>query len=103
PSAAALADDLDRFLRHEPVSARPLSVPARLGRWARRRPAVAALAAACGLALVALLAVWLDLTARLGRERTDLAKERDLANARLVQARENLQHAQDAVREMLTG
>jgi eukaryotic-like serine/threonine-protein kinase len=46
PSAAELADDLDRWLRGEPVRARPVSAVARLRRWARRHPLPAALAGA---------------------------------------------------------
>ncbi len=42
-SAAALAEDLRRFLRGEPIAARPAGPPERLARWARRRPAAAAL------------------------------------------------------------
>lgn len=38
-SAAALTDDLRRFLRHEPIQARPLSRVERLRKWVRRRPA----------------------------------------------------------------
>lgn len=41
-SAEALAEELDRWLRHEPIHARPSSVWMRTGKWARRRPAVAA-------------------------------------------------------------
>src|SRR5262249_22829376 len=42
----ALADDLRRWLEGEPVSARRPSALERLTRWARKNPAVAALAAA---------------------------------------------------------
>jgi WD40 repeat protein/tetratricopeptide (TPR) repeat protein/predicted Ser/Thr protein kinase len=42
-SALALAEDLRRFLAGEPVAARPVGPLGRLGKWARRRPAVAAL------------------------------------------------------------
>ncbi len=45
-SAAALTEDLCRFLDGRPVAARPLSRPARLWRWARRNPGLAGLSAA---------------------------------------------------------
>ena len=51
-SAAALADDLRRFLAGEPILARPVTRSERAVKWARRRPAIAAM----GLA-IALLAV----------------------------------------------
>ncbi|MSQ96898.1 MAG: hypothetical protein EXR98_20415 [Gemmataceae bacterium] len=42
-SAEALADDLGRFLRHEPIQARPASVLQKAVLWGRRHPALAAL------------------------------------------------------------
>jgi WD40 repeat protein len=50
-SAQEFADDLRRFLRSEPVVARPASHAERLWRWCRREPA---LAAALGFALFVL-------------------------------------------------
>jgi serine/threonine-protein kinase len=40
-SAAALADDLERFARNEPLAVRPPDVIQRVTQWTRRRPALA--------------------------------------------------------------
>ncbi len=53
PSAAAVADDLDRFRAGLPVVARPVSAAARGWRWCRRNPRVAGLAAGLVVALTA--------------------------------------------------
>ena len=53
-SAAELADDLDRFLKGEPVLARPVSAVTRFARWCRRKPTVAALSAVLLLVLLGL-------------------------------------------------
>jgi WD40 repeat protein len=42
-TAQALADELGRFLRDEPIRARPVSRPERVWRWCRRKPALATL------------------------------------------------------------
>ncbi len=55
-SAAQVGDELARFLRGEPILARPVSARERLWKWARRRPAAAALAVVSVLALVVLIA-----------------------------------------------
>jgi WD40 repeat protein/tRNA A-37 threonylcarbamoyl transferase component Bud32 len=52
-TAGDLADDLRRFLKGEPVRARPVGRGERLRRWCRRKPA---LATACSLAALSLAA-----------------------------------------------
>src|SRR5438876_8498193 len=44
-TAQALADELGRFLNHEPVHALPVTRVERVWRWCRRKPAIATLAA----------------------------------------------------------
>ena len=45
PSALALAQDLERWLKHEPIQARHVSLARRGWKWARRNPAAAGLIA----------------------------------------------------------
>lgn len=61
PSAAALADDLARFLAGKPVRARPIGPLSRALRWSRRNPAYAALIAGTAFGLLAAIAglAWL--------------------------------------------
>ncbi len=54
-TAAALAEDLERWLEGRPIVARPISPPARLWRWAIRNPILAS--AALGFLLVGATAV----------------------------------------------
>jgi len=55
-SASALADDLERWLKHEPIQARPTGVIGRGKKWLQRNPTAAA-AVALTLALVAAIGV----------------------------------------------
>lgn len=53
-SASTLADDLERWLRGEPVNARPVSGVQRVVRWAKRKPVPAALAITIALFVLTL-------------------------------------------------
>jgi WD40 repeat protein len=68
--AGALADDLRRFRQGKPIHARPVGLPVRALKWARRRPIPAALLA--GIVLVTLLGfagvTWQWQEARLARD-----------------------------------
>ena len=85
-TAQELADELGRFLRHEPIRARPITPPEKLWRWCRRKPA---LASALGFALAALV-IGLATTSWQWRraEASACASQRHLyvANMNLVQA-----------------
>jgi WD40 repeat protein/tRNA A-37 threonylcarbamoyl transferase component Bud32 len=88
PSALALADDLERWLRGEPIQARPVSRRERVLKWVRRRPALAALTALLVLALLGGLAgvLWQWQRAEEhSRRATDLAEaEQRTAYARSI-------------------
>jgi WD40 repeat protein len=55
-TAQALADELERFLNHEPIPARPIRAPEKLWRWCRRKPALAIALLLLQVALVSGLA-----------------------------------------------
>jgi WD40 repeat protein len=87
-SAAALADDLHRFLAHEPIVARPVGPIGRLRRWVWRNPVIAAVLTSAGvLAAVALGTVlwqWREAVSARNREVGALIvaqTERDAADA----------------------
>ena len=61
PSALALAEELERWQRHEPISARPASAWELAAKWVRRRPAIAALIAVTSLSIFAFIALqWVN-------------------------------------------
>ena len=67
-SAAALAEDLRRFLAGEPIVARPVGRPERAWRWCRRNPVVASLLGLVVLLMTAGIVVLLVSNALIRRE-----------------------------------
>jgi WD40 repeat protein len=79
PSAEALADDLERWRKGEPIQARPVSRRERLLKWVRRRPALAALAS---LLVLVSLAGFAGVSWQWQRAQGEYQKAADLAEAR---------------------
>src|SRR5262249_41348932 len=66
-TAQEMADDMERFLKDEPIRARPPTLLQRAGRWARRhRPVVWSAA----VSLLAALAVWAGSAGWIVRDRS---------------------------------
>ena len=84
-SAAELAEDLERFLRQEPIRARPISRFGRAWRWARRRPKVASLLIAFVVLLVAAVIGPIYTAVRLEQARRQAVALRQESEARLRQ------------------
>jgi WD40 repeat protein len=88
-SAAALAEDLRRYLAGEPIVARPVTRFERAVKWARRRPVIAALSAA--VVVIALLGLsgilWQWHEAVLARGVAERESERAKAQTELAQRR----------------
>src|SRR5262249_51857005 len=77
-TAGDLASDLERWLRHEPISARPSTFVGRAVKWARRRPLQAALAGV--IALSAVLSIFLGSAAARHRARFAIASGQNAMN-----------------------
>ena len=98
-TASALAEDLHRFLRIEPIEARPVGPLERSAKWIRRRPAFATVLACSLLLATALIGaiVWLALQ-RADRRRAvdaDLTEVAELQErARWSQARAAIERAE---------
>lgn len=86
-SAAALAEDLDRWLDGEAVTARPIGAFERSWRWARRRPVAAALAGSAVLAGVAFVVLLVVGSLLLRDQRNEARTQEGIARGNATEAR----------------
>jgi serine/threonine protein kinase len=92
-TAAALADDLRRFLQGRPIQARPLGWSGRLLRWGRRERAKAGLSAALLVLLLALALAGPVVASRQARLVQQADESRALAEAQREQAEKSAARA----------
>lgn len=97
PSALAVAEDLERFLRDEPILARPASGIERAWRWARRQRALAAALATLTLVVLAGIAGVLWQWRR--AEHNAQAAEQERARAEVALERTQLERAHELLAE----
>jgi WD40 repeat protein/serine/threonine protein kinase/Flp pilus assembly protein TadD len=103
-TAAALADDLKRFVEDKPVQARRVSPMERFWRWCRRNPA---LALSTGLAAAALVAVTiLSITFNISQSRANQKTEQALTQSQklagdLALEKQNLAREQSKTKDAL--
>jgi serine/threonine-protein kinase len=96
--AAALAEDLRRFLANEPIQARPVSRAERLWRWCRRNPRVAFLAATVLLVLMGWAGTMSVLAYNLHVQKMETENARDDARTSEAAAKANEKIAKDKER-----
>ncbi len=85
-SAAALRDELERFLADRPIRSRPISPPEQYWRWCKRNPLLAAVSTLACLLTIAIAAIASVAAARNGRLAGQLKTQRDEAHLNLIQA-----------------
>lgn len=116
-TAQLLADDLGRYVKDEPIVARPANRMVRLGRWCRRSPLVAALTIATVLLMVTTTGVSVSAYLREAdlRQASDGLRERaekgerearktavklEKTVARLIQEQQERENGQTVIREL---
>ena len=92
-SAEALAEELNRFERGEPIISRRVSTPERVWRWSRRKPALAG--ALAGLVLMFVLGFAGVLWQWRRAEQNALSESRQRSRAENVSGRLAMQQAED--------
>jgi tetratricopeptide (TPR) repeat protein len=86
-SAASLAEDLHRFLDDQPILARPVSTWEKAWKWAKRRPAWAALIATVVIATAGVIGGGIWFNAKLREEKNVAVANANLAEERFQENR----------------
>jgi tetratricopeptide (TPR) repeat protein len=102
-TAANLADDLRRFLDGQPIQARPVPAWEKAWKWAKRRPAWAALIATVVLSTGGLVGAGAWFNAQVRHERDIARTERDRANESAALAEQRFQLNREAIDRYFTG
>jgi tetratricopeptide (TPR) repeat protein/predicted Ser/Thr protein kinase len=95
PTSWALAEDLRRFLDGRPIEARPVGALERAWKWAKRRPAAAALAAVSAAVVVALVVGGLWFGQHEYRQRLEADRLMNVAQANEAEALKQEKNARD--------
>ena len=88
-SAAALEEDLGRFLEGRPIQARATPAWERAWKWARRRPLAAGSSVAAATSLFCIVIVWALFTIRLGEARRLAENNASEREQQRIQAEQN--------------
>jgi tetratricopeptide (TPR) repeat protein len=98
PSAEALADDLERWQRGEPIHARPATRRERLWRWCRRKPAQAALVVVFVAGFLGVAGQWW----RAETQKAEAERERNQAARQKAEAETSFRQALEVVDRFCT-
>jgi WD40 repeat protein len=99
PTAQTLAEDLRRWLKGEPILARPVGQLERVWRWSKRNPVVAGLAAAVVILLPAGTGISTYFAIQAAQRAAEALAEKDRADAKAEEAMAEKQRADaEAVR-----
>jgi serine/threonine protein kinase/tetratricopeptide (TPR) repeat protein len=102
-TAQEMADDLERFLKDEPIKAKPPTLVQKAKKWAHRRQQIVWTAAAAMVLVVAVIVAGLVIgNIRIQEERNEAQRQRDDAQRQRDLARKNFQKAREAVDKYFT-